>query len=418
MKQPLAEQMRPATFDEVVGQEHLLEQGGALRVLLDAKTLPSIVFWGPPGTGKTTMARLLAQKLEQEPVYLSAVMSGVQDLRKVFAQAQGREQPLILFIDEIHRFNKSQQDALLQPLESGEIILIGATTENPSFALNNALLSRVRVLVLNSLSADQLTQLALRALEKLGIQWLNDEMLAYVVHLCDGDGRRLFNMLETLKEIDPHPETLEALAQVLQKRVAFFDKSEDFHYNLISALIKSMRGSDPQAALYWMARLLEGGEDPLYLARRLIRFAVEDIGLADPQALVHAQAVAQAFERLGSPEGELAIANSVVYLATAPKSNAVYKAFKAVQKDVATHGSLMPPKHILNAPTKLMAAQGYGQNYVYDHDAPDGFSGQNYFPEKVGPRCYYHPVERGFEREISKRLTYWEQLRQRRKIMP
>jgi len=412
----LAEFLRPKTFTEVCGQEHLLKEGGALQVLLAGKHLPSLILWGPPGVGKTTLAHLLAKHFGFAPISLSAVMTGVAELRKIFATAQAQLTPLIVFIDEIHRFNKAQQDALLHPIEEGKIILIGATTENPSFSLNNALLSRVRVLTLKPLTKEHLEALLVRAETLTRSLPITSEARQYLLEIADGDGRRLLNALETIKEADvKQPLDVAALAQHLQERTAFFDHNQDYHYNLISALIKSMRGSDPQAALYWFARLLEGGENPLYIARRLIRFAAEDVGLADPHALTHAVTAAESYERLGSPEGELGIANSVLYLSTAPKSNATYMAMKRVQQAVKEGSSLMPPLHILNAPTSFMRQGGYAKGYQYDHDIPEGFSGQEYFPEDMPPQTYYQPVDRGFEREIRKRLEYWQKLKQHKK---
>lgn len=422
-QKPLAELLRPASLNEMVGQSHLLGKEGAIRQLLKLHPLPSLILWGPPGVGKTTLARLIASAEEggnssaipphrRNFVQLSAVFAGVADLRKAFDQAHSMG-GIILFIDEIHRFNKSQQDALLGPVESGLVILIGATTENPSFSLNAALLSRARVVSLNRLTEEDLESLLQKAETYLGQRLpLNTAARQALIGLADGDARMVLNYVETVVALHFEADiTAEQLGKILQRRAAFYDKNQDYHYNLISVLIKSMRGSDPDAALYWMARMLEGGEDPLFLARRLIRFASEDIGLADPQALTHALSAYQCYERLGSPEGELAIANSVVYLATAPKSNAVYLAFKKVQKVAIQTGSLPPPKHTLNAPTKLMQDAGYGAGYVYDHDAPDAFSGQEFFPESLRRQKFYVPVERGFEREINKRLDYWQKLR-------
>lgn len=416
MTQPLAELLRPKTFTEVCGQEHLLKEGGALQVLLTGKHLPSLILWGPPGVGKTTIAHLLARHFGLAPISLSAVMTGVAELRKVFATAQAQLTPLIVFIDEIHRFNKAQQDALLHPIEQGKIILIGATTENPSFSLNNALLSRARVLTLKPLTQEHLEALLLRVEILTEPLPLTPEARQYLITLVEGDGRQLLNAVEILRASKlTQPLDVTALAERLHERTAFFDQNQDYHYNLISALIKSMRGSDPQAALYWFTRLLEGGENPLYIARRLIRFAAEDVGLADPQALTHAVAAAESYERLGSPEGELGIANSVLYLSTAPKSNAVYVAMKQAQQSVKEGSSLMPPLHILNAPTSFMRQEGYAKEYQYDHDSPEGFSGQEYFPDGMTPQTYYQPVDRGFEREIRKRLEYWQKLKQQKR---
>jgi putative ATPase len=417
-KIPLAERLRPSHIHEVVGQDHLTGGGGILTRLLAAKKLPSLILWGPPGTGKTTLARLLATELNQEFIQLSAVFSGVADLRKIFDQAQGRG-GILLFIDEIHRFNKAQQDALLGPIESGLITLVGATTENPSFALNSALLSRARVLTLNLLdetASEQLLERAERVTQKR-LSLLRPARTA-LIQMAGGDGRNLLNLAETVLDYqDDHDLTAEELGERLQRRLALYDKNQDFHYNIISAFIKSMRGSDPDAALYWFQRMVEAGEPPLYVARRIVRFASEDIGLADPQALIHAMAAHQAYERLGSPEGELAIANAVVYCATAPKSNAVYLAFKASAKVAATSKEKSPPKHILNAPTKLMKQEGYGKGYQYDHDSEDAYSGQKFFPDDMAETQFYSPVERGFEREIQKRLDYWQTIRHKKRTL-
>ena len=413
---PLADRLRPKTIDDVVGQEHLTGAEGFIGRTVQSGKLSSIVLWGPPGTGKTTLARLLADHVSLNFEPLSAVFSGVADLRKVFERAKERRrvgQGTLLFIDEIHRFNRAQQDGFLPYVEDGTIVLVGATTENPSFELNPALLSRAQVLVLNRLDANALEELVVRAEAELGRSLpLDPDARRALTAMADGDGRYLLNMVENLDALGIE-DTLDpaGLAEAVQKRMPLYDKGQESHYNLISALHKSLRGSDADAALYWFARMLEGGEDPLYIARRLARFASEDIGLADPQALPQALAAWDTFERLGSPEGELALVQAVVYLATAPKSNAVYKAEKAARRAARETGSLMPPKHILNAPTKLMKDLDYGKDYAYDHDTEDGFSGQDYFPDGMGRSQFYAPRDRGFEREVAKRLAYWDKLR-------
>lgn len=416
---PLADRLRPQNLAEVVGQDHLLGPEGPLGRMLGSSRLASLVLWGPPGCGKTTIARLLAEEttLEFEP--LSAVFSGVADLRKVFERAKQRRlagRGTLLFVDEIHRFNRAQQDGFLPFVEDGTVILVGATTENPSFELNPALLSRCQVLVLKRLEESALRELLARveALEGRNLP-LTSEARAALMAMADGDGRYLLNLTEEVLALaspaNQEPLDTAALAAVVQKRAPIYDKGQESHYNLISALHKSLRGSDCDAALYWFARMLAGGEDPHFIARRLVRFAVEDVGLADPDALPQSIAAWQAFERIGSPEGELALAQAVIYLATAPKSNAAYKAYKAAQKSAGESGSLAPPAHILNAPTGLMRDLGYGKGYHYDHDTAEAFSGQDYFPETLGRQALYHPVERGFEREIRKRLAYWAKLR-------
>ncbi len=417
---PLADRLRPRTLDEVVGQDHLTGPDGAITRMMQRGSLASLILWGPPGSGKTTIARLLATGAALHFEQLSAVFSGVADLKRCFEQAARRRQAgqgTLLFVDEVHRFNRAQQDGFLPVVENGTIVLIGATTENPSFALNGALLSRCQVLVLRRLDDAALEQLLQRAEALLGRPLpLTADARATLRAMADGDGRYLFNMAEQLAALPPEAAALDAagLAALLARRAALYDKDREEHYNLISALHKSLRGSDPDAALYWFARMLVGGEDPRYIARRLVRFAAEDVGMADPAALTQALAAWETYERLGSPEGELAIAQAVVYLGTAPKSNALYEAYAAARASAKATGSRMPPAHILNAPTKLMRELGYGAGYDYDHDAEDAFSGQNYFPEGMQRQDFYRPRDRGFEREIAKRLAWWARLRAER----
>ena len=416
-QRPLADRLRPNSLDKVIGQDQLLGDGAPLRRMVEANKVVSQILWGPPGTGKTTIARLLAEKTNVHFEALSAVFSGVSDLRKIFYAAEKRleiGETTILFVDEIHRFNRAQQDSFLPYLENGTLILIGATTENPSFELNAALLSRCQVFLLKSLDASALERLLARAEENESNKLpITIDARKVLINLADGDGRYLLNMVDDLFQLKGNRILdVKAMVSTIQKRAPIYDKSQDAHFNLISALHKSLRGSDVNAALYWLARMLAGGEPPNYILRRLVRFASEDIGMADPEALNQAVSAWHAFERIGMPEGELAIAQCAIYLATAPKSNSIYKAFKSARIMSEETGSHAPPKHALNAPTAFMREVGYGEDYIYDHDVANAYSGQDYFPENIGGQIFYEPSDRGFEKEVKKRLDHWKMLKE------